>query len=418
MSATFKGSCTSGGGVACNANTAVTWSGGPPASTDSIVVFVYCTTAVNDFTGVTDSAGNTYTQDHNYVDGASAGHAVYRASNISGSPTWIRIGKTSTSNICFVASAYAGLTTGAIESVSSYTEGAGTVSHSIPYTTANSNDLVLMLYHGSTDIPTPTNLGSWGWIDGNRNSTDAFYLLDAGAAGSYNFTFTGPFFTANMVRAVYQSAVTDPTVTSVTSTATPEGTATVHTVTLSGPTNRDTAYAYAWSGGATGADYTQALTTGMCARTGGASGNVTVSGSNITAETGVSAFTITVPTAQDALDEDNETIVLTVGGVASTGGSITDDDALPSISITPSITVDGGDSVVLTCTLGAVSGRVTQARLVLTDGTKVGGVDYTNVITDGMFTTVSGSGTVTISAGVLSIPAGVVSFTITIPTTP
>ena len=75
------------------------------------------------------------------------------------------------------------------------------------------------------------------------------------------------------------------------------------------------------------------------------------------------------------------------------------------------MTVDSGDSVVASYTLGAVSGRVTYARLVLTDGTAVGGVDYTNVITDPML-----SDNVTISAGVLSIPAGVGSFTITIPT--
>lgn len=377
MSTTFKGSCTSSGGVACNANTNVTWAGGTPQATDTLVVFVYCTTAVNDFTGVTDSAGNTYTLDDNYLNG-SAGHSTYRASNIGGAPTWIRIGKTTTSNICFVASAHSGVASGAAESITQYTEGAGTASHSIPFTTTNSNDLVLMLYHGSTDLGTPSALGSWGWIDGARNATDMFYLSDAGAAGSYNFTFTGPFFASNMVRAVYKSAVTDPTVTSVTSTATPEGDATVHTVTLSGPTNRNTTYAYAWSGGATGADYDQTITTAMCARTGGASGNVTVSGSNITAETGVSAFTITVPTTQDALDEDNETIVLTVGGVASTGGSITDDDAPPTVSISDATESFG--TVTHTLTLSQASGKTITVQVDSANGSKTAGTHYTAIV--------------------------------------
>lgn len=308
------------------------------------------------------------------------------------------------------------------------TSAASPLSVAVAGVTAVGNDDVLLF--GQIDQVAGADTWSFGAIGGYTQlqndangawTTSACFAkegVSAGATGTLTSSVTRLTGTSNGawsgVVVSLPSAVTDPTVTSVTSTATPEGTATVHTVTLSGPTNRDTAYAYSWgTATATGADYTQTLTTAMCARTGGASGNVTVSGSNITAETGVSAFTITVPTTQDALDEDSETIVLTVGSVASTGGTITDDDALPSITITPSITVDGGDSVVLTCTLGAVSGRVSQARLVLADGTKVGGVDYTNVITDGML-----SDGVTISAGVLSIPAGVGSFTITIPTTP
>ncbi len=290
---------------------------------------------------------------------------------------------------------------------------AGT-SFSIPFDTTTPSEFVIAhLAYGSGGTQTPS--APFSIVTHGNYGNDSFYNANAGTIGTYNLDFTSQGFEAPNVWLIsFGNGASDPTVTSVTSTTTPEGTATVHTVTLSAATTSNVAYAYAWSGGATGADYTRDLTTGMCARTGGASGNVTVSGTNITAETGVSAFTITVPTVQDALDEVNETIVLTVGGTASTGGSITDDDTPPSISITSSITVDQGDSAVLNWSLSAVSGRVTYGRLQLANGTKIGGVDYDNDRTHWVF-----SGGVTIDASnVLTIPALLGSGTITIPTIP
>lgn len=372
MTVTFKGSCTSNGGVACNANTAVTWSGGTPGSGDSIFVFVYCTTAVNDFISVTDSAGNTYTQDYNYLDGSSAGHAVYRAQNISGTaPTWIRINKTTTSNICYVATAHAGVFTGAAEGITQYTEGASTTTHNIPYTTSNSNDLVLMYYHGGTDFGTPSALGSWAYVDGVRNATDMFYLLDAGAAGSYNFTFTAAFCAANMVRAVYKSAVTDPTVSTVSSPTATEGSPLTFTVTLSGATNRSTNYAFTLGGTATGADYTSTITTAMC------SDSVTVSGGTFTVPTGVTSWTVTVPTTPDTIDEADQTVIMTVVGVAGTG-TITDDDAPPTITVSDAVESFG--TVTHTLTLSQASGKTITVQVDTANGSKTAGVDYTAIV--------------------------------------
>ena len=140
------------------------------------------------------------------------------------------------------------------------------------------------------------------------------------------------------------------------------------------------------------------------------SNSVTFSAGNFSVPSGVSSWTVALDTTQDGLDEVDETYTLNVDGTVGTG-TITDDDASPALLIPGPVTVDSGDSVVASYTLGAVSGRVTQARLVLTDGTAVGGVDYTNT-----FPAATLSDGVTISAGVLSIPAGVAGFTITIPT--
>lgn len=271
---------------------------------------------------------------------------------------------------------------------------------------ANSVAIVTLdLGGGPTVTPTAPYLKA---THGNY-SVDTLYNADIGAVGSKSafWTLDSSYTRANWVL-TFSTASPGPTVSTITGTTATEGSAVVFTVTMSG-TGGGT-YAYSWSGTASSADYTQTLTNGMFAVTGG-SGNVTVSGSNITVDSTVTAFTVTVPTTGDTLDEDDETIVLRVGGVDSTGGTITDDDATPAVIIPGPATVDGGDSVVLSYSIPVVSGRVTQARLVLADGTAVGGTNYTNVITDLML-----SDGVTISAGVLSIPAGVGSFTITIPT--
>jgi hypothetical protein len=125
-----------------------------------------------------------------------------------------------------------------------------------------------------------------------------------------------------------------------------------------------------------GTDFTDALASATFGRSG-----VTYSAGNLLIPIGVLSFPVVITTASDLLDENNETYTLTVGAVPSVC-TITDDDATPALLIPGPVTVDSGDSAVLTCTLGAVSGRITYARLVLTDGTAVGGTNYINVITN------------------------------------
>jgi len=202
-----------------------------------------------------------------------------------------------------------------------------------------------------------------------------------------------------------------PTVSSNPDVTVTEGSPATHTVTLSATTTVAESYpvtlaasgTYPATGG--GTDFTDAL----ASATFGSSG-VTYSAGNLLVPSGVLSFPVVITTASDLLDENNETYTLTVGGVPSVC-TITDDDASPALLIPGPVTVDSGDSVVASYTLGAVSGRVTYARLVLTDGTAVGGTNYTNT-----FPAATLSNGVTIDAGVLTIPAGVGSFTITIPT--
>jgi hypothetical protein len=203
------------------------------------------------------------------------------------------------------------------------------------------------------------------------------------------------------------------TISTITGTTVTEASSVVFTTTMSG-TGGGT-FAYSWSGTATSADYTATLTTGMCAVTGG-SGSVTVSGSNITVDSTVTAFTVTVPTTTDTLDEANETIRLVIGGVTSSSGTITDDDAPPTITGTASSTVTAGSPVVITYSPG-LSGQSRTYTLALTDGTAVGGTDYDNTTVTGDFAVTAGTGSVTYSAGTVTVDPGVTEFTLAITTT-
>lgn len=389
---------------------------------NSLIAWLHHTAAsTNTMDGCDDNVPNAFTQDYTAVDSLfTEGIRVYRRTNIGNAATSFTPKATAGAT-----GAYGGMleVTG-MDNTSpyvgtTYIAEASTLSHSITFTTTTPNAIVMIGIRNGTDFGTISALTA-GWSNAGlgRNAADMLYTADAGAPGSKTVTFTSSTAGggAHYYVVEYKAAVTDPTVSTVSSPTATEGSPLAFLITLSGATTRDTNYVFTLTGTATGSDYTSTITTAMCDNSvtvSGASG----SGGTFTVPTSVTSFTVTVPTTSDTIDEADETVILNLPGSVSGTGTITDDDAAPSISITPSsITVDGGDSVVLTCTLGAVSGRVTQARLVLTDGTKVGGVDYTNVITNGMFTTVSGSGSVTISGGVLSIPSSVLIFTITIPT--
>lgn len=107
-----------------------------------------------------------------------------------------------------------------------------------------------------------------------------------------------------------------PTISTVSSNSANEGSPIVHTVTLSGATAGIENYAASLAGGTAtggGTDYTSALASLTY------SAGVTVSGGNLVVPSGVSSFTVTVPTASDIIVEGSETYTLTVGGTAGTG---------------------------------------------------------------------------------------------------
>lgn len=206
------------------------------------------------------------------------------------------------------------------------------------------------------------------------------------SAGSYTASMSNNTSSSlSLVALAFKEGPADPTVTSVTSSGVTEGGNMVFTVSLSGATTRSTNYGFGVTGTAiAGTDYTSPLTSGMC------NNSVAVSGSNFVAPTAVSSWTVTIPTTQDALDEDNETIVLTVGGTASTGGTITDDDPAPTVTFS-----DGVESFgVVTCvaTLGAVSGKDVTFDVSTANGSKTAGTHYTAIVAQ----------TVTIPAGSLT----------------
>ena len=143
-------------------------------------------------------------------------------------------------------------------------------------------------------------------------------------------------------------------------------------------------YADATTGTATsGTDYT-AITAGT-----------------LTFAAGTTSQTFNVSVLGDALDEANETVVVTLStptnATISTGtgtGTITDDDATPTLSIdSPSVAEgdSGSTNLTFTVTLSAASGQqVTVAWAEGTGGTATSGTDYT-AITGGTLTFTAGT---------------------------
>lgn len=159
-----------------------------------------------------------------------------------------------------------------------------------------------------------------------------------------------------------------------------------HTVTLSAASTQTVTVQYQTSNGTAtaGADYTAASGT-------------------LTFLPGQTQQTITVSLLADALDEDNETYLVTLANATNATivdgqgtGTITDDDPSPSLAITD-VRVTEGDSgtvdATFVVTLSAVSGRTVSVNYATADGTAlagggVGGSDY-----------VSASATLTFPAG-------------------
>ncbi len=183
-----------------------------------------------------------------------------------------------------------------------------------------------------------------------------------------------------------------------------EGITLVHTVTLSNASASPTSLAYTLGGGT--------ATAGVDYGTPTFSNGVTLVAGNLIVPAGVTSFTISVPSSQDTIDEGvSESYNLSVGGVATTG-TLTDDDAAPTVASVSSASAVEATSLVHTVSLSNASSSPTTFSLALTDGTASGaGVDYTSTLTNAAF-----SNGVTIAAGVITVPAGVTSFTVTVPT--
>jgi len=127
------------------------------------------------------------------------------------------------------------------------------------------------------------------------------------------------------------------------------------------------------------------------------SNGVTISGGTITVPAGVTSFTVTVAGVQDTLDEAAETVPLSVGGMTGTG-TITDDDATPSLSIANVTVNEAAGTASFTVTLSAASGQDVSVSYGTSNGTATAGSDYTTA--GGTLTFLAGEITKTITVAI------------------
>ncbi|MCK6549144.1 hypothetical protein L6R52_25100, partial [Myxococcota bacterium] len=187
---------------------------------------------------------------------------------------------------------------------------------------------------------------------------------------------------------------TAPTISIADATVTEGNTGTVNlafTVSLSAASGQTITVGYATSQGTATApaDYTTAVGT-------------------LTIPAGTTAVTLNVSVAGDLLDEVNETLFVDLSAPvnatlvdAQGQGTITDDDAPPSMTINDVTITEGSSggttSAVFTVTLGAASGRTVTVDWSTANGTATSPADYTT------------------SSGALTFAAGTTSLTVAVP---
>lgn len=197
---------------------------------------------------------------------------------------------------------------------------------------------------------------------------------------------------------VYYNPLTDlVTVSTISNPTVSEGGALIFVVNLSTTTTAQASFGYALSGTAVGSvDFSvpPSLSSGAV-----------LSGGNIIVPIGVSTFTITFDTINDTIVENNETVIVTVGGVSGTG-TITNNDTLTIASIS-SPTASEGSNLVYSVNITGTS-AIPFSFPYSTSGTAVAGTNYIN--------TPIFSDDVSLVSGNLIVPSGVTFFTVTYPT--
>ena len=120
------------------------------------------------------------------------------------------------------------------------------------------------------------------------------------------------------------------------------------------------------------------------------SGGTAASGTDFTSESGTLTFaadetskTVSVSTADDAVDEDDETFTLTLSspanatmGDATATGTINDDDGSPTVSVSDAGATEGG-AVEFRVSLSAASSRQVTVDYATSGGTATSGTDFT-----------------------------------------
>ncbi|WP_293778665.1 retention module-containing protein, partial [uncultured Oxalicibacterium sp.] len=219
---------------------------------------------------------------------------------------------------------------------------------------------------------------------GGGDAGHTFVMLDriVEAVAPLNFAFgttdrtTIPEFRYAQGSQVTSSTVSTPTVVGVSSDAQTEGTNLSHTVTLSAATTTTTTYAFTLAGNTASASDFGAPTFSNGVTYDSVAGTISV-------PAGVTSFTVTIPTINDNIHEANETLDLSVGGVAAVG-TILDNDAVPTIgSIGSPSTTEGGD-LTYAVTLTNPSSTSTTYPFTLGGGTAGSGDFGTPTFTNGV----------------------------------
>ncbi|MBH9554367.1 beta strand repeat-containing protein [Inhella gelatinilytica] len=255
--------------------------------------------------------------------------------------------------------------------------------------------------------PTVTAVGSAVGGTVSLSGGNITFTPTANYSGAASFTYTVTSPAGITETATVNVTVTPLPIASVsvsTASVTEDGaTNLVYSVSLDRPSSTDTVINLGWSGTATaGTDFT-----------GTRPATITILAGQTTGST-----TVTIDPTADSTYEPNETVVATIasgsgysisGTAGSATGTITNDDAVPTVSSVTSDTQSEGTSLVHTVTLSNASSSSTSFAFTLGGGTATGGgTDYgTPTFSNG----------VTLVGGNLVVPIGVTSFTITTPTT-
>ncbi|WP_228550769.1 hypothetical protein, partial [Endozoicomonas sp. OPT23] len=135
----------------------------------------------------------------------------------------------------------------------------------------------------------------------------------------------------------------------------------------------------------------------------------------ITVPAGVTGFTVTVATTDDTLDENNETVDLSIGGETATG-TIVDNDGAPTVTdieLQNAQAEEGVEDLIFNVTLSNGSDSVVTFPFSLGGGASGDPAETTD------YSLLSFSNNVTYDSntGLITVPAGVTGFTVTVATT-
>ncbi|MFO1221326.1 MAG: Calx-beta domain-containing protein, partial [Burkholderiaceae bacterium] len=256
------------------------------------------------------------------------------------------------------------------------------------------SDLLVALSNGQT-ITIPVGSSS-GFVTFSVRPDDAY------AQGSQSLptvsidSTSGATFEALSTAGTVDNTVVDDADSTTLSlngpTTVTEGTSGSYTLSLTSAAQTDVTVNLAYSGTATnGVDYSGVAT--------------------VTIPAGSTSATFTLPTTNDALDEANETIVVSLDSVSGGGfeaiavnpgassvtTTIVDNDPTPSLAIDDVTVNEAAGTATFTVTLSAASGQTVSVAYATGGGTATAGSDYTAV------------------SGTLTFTPGVVTQTITVP---